>query len=319
MAIARVPVSTVHTVKVPFFHSFTLRLPASKAEQSPIQALSPLFTVLSYVVLFGVRYTSATYFSLLPLTIGVMLACSFDISANGSGLLCALGSTIIFVSQNIFSKKLLPKESFNSAPSAASSTPSHGRLDKLNLLFYSSGMAFLLMIPIWFYTDVHAFFSGTADVTDSFTNLFYLFFLNGTVNFGQNLIAFTILARTSPVTYSVASLIKRIAVICLAIVWWGQTVYAIQAFGMALTFLGLFMYNSAKGDVAKGERKRKQVEKKHEFLLPTTKDDDDMLSPSSTPPPPEDPSSTTTSAGALAWEQQPSKRTGGTLQPKQYL
>jgi drug/metabolite transporter (DMT)-like permease len=74
------------------------------------KALSPLFTVLSYAALFGVRYSSATYVALLPLTIGVMLACSFDLRANAMGFLCALGSTFIFVAQNIFSKKLLPKE-----------------------------------------------------------------------------------------------------------------------------------------------------------------------------------------------------------------
>ena len=84
MAIARVPVSTVHTIK----------------------ALSPLFTVASYALLFRVRYSPATYSSLLPLTVGVMLACSFDFRGNGVGFLCALGSTIVFVSQNIFSKKV---------------------------------------------------------------------------------------------------------------------------------------------------------------------------------------------------------------------
>ena len=84
MAIARVPVSTVHTIK----------------------ALSPLFTVASYAILFKVRYSPATYSSLLPLTVGVMLACSFDFRGNGFGFLCALGSTIVFVSQNIFSKKV---------------------------------------------------------------------------------------------------------------------------------------------------------------------------------------------------------------------
>ena len=156
MAIARVPVSTVHTIK----------------------ALSPLFTVASYAILFRVRYSPATYSSLLPLTVGVMLACSFDFRGNGVGFLCALGSTIVFVSQNIYSKKvrgpnheyvhhlmmnlaqLLPPESGSS--SASSSGQGAGKLDKVNLLLYASTMAFLLMIPIWFYSDGPAlFFSNT--------------------------------------------------------------------------------------------------------------------------------------------------------------
>ncbi|KDE04513.1 hypothetical protein MVLG_05079 [Microbotryum lychnidis-dioicae p1A1 Lamole] len=267
MAIARVPVSTVHTIK----------------------ALSPLFTVMAYAMLFRVSYSSATYLALLPLTVGVMLACSFDLRANAVGFLCALGSTLVFVSQNIFSKKLLPKESSTGAH-VNTGGPNSGKLDKLNLLFYSSGMAFVLMIPIWLYSDGWALLfrptppalanapPGTA------ASLAFNFFLNGTVHFAQNLIAFSILARTSPVTYSIASLVKRIAVICIAIIWSGQKVTLIQGMGMTMTFGGLWMYNRAKSDVDKGERKRGQVEKRQEMFLPTTAGDArDLNTP--TPPP----------------------------------
>ncbi|CEQ40311.1 SPOSA6832_01897, partial [Sporobolomyces salmonicolor] len=286
MAIARVPVSTVHTIK----------------------ALSPLFTVLSYVGLFGVRYSTPTYLSLLPLTLGVMLACSFDLRANAIGFLCALGSTFIFVAQNIFSKKLLPKESHGGAEEAksgggggggggASGGASHAKLDKLNLLFYSSGMAWFLMIPIWLYSDASALFLSPAppplvttpsDASSSTSSLVLYFFLNGTVHFGQNLLAFSLLARTSPVTYSIASLVKRIAVICIAIVWFGQKVSPLQGFGMTLTFGGLWMYNRAKGDVARGEKKRAAHEKRGELQLPTSMEDVRALE-GTTPPPPEVP------------------------------
>ncbi|BGP39669.1 hypothetical protein JCM10450v2_003639 [Rhodotorula kratochvilovae] len=301
MAIARVPVSTVHTIK----------------------ALSPLFTVLSYAALFGVRYSSATYVALLPLTVGVMLACSFDLRANAVGFLCALGSTFIFVAQNIFSKKLLPKENTGAVSAEEKAGPSGGssagastgaagsaKLDKLNLLFYSSGMAFFLMIPIWLYSDASALlFSSTPATTaaaaaDSSTStLLFYFFANGTVHFAQNLLAFSLLARTSPVTYSIASLVKRIAVICIAIVWSGQHVSAVQALGMTSTFVGLWMYNRAKSDVDKGEKRRTQVEKRHDMSLPTTVGDARDLDGGVTPPPPSGP----LPAGAY---------TGGPLSPR---
>ncbi|GAA5993111.1 hypothetical protein JCM5350_007222 [Sporobolomyces pararoseus] len=268
MAIARVPVSTVHTIK----------------------ALSPLFTVLSYVALFGVRYSTPTYISLFPLTIGVMLACSFDLRANAIGFLCALGSTFIFVAQNIFSKKLLPKESSGGGLEESKSVSGGGggggggnaKLDKMNLLFYSSGMAFFLMIPIWLYSDASSLFFSTPPTSSTTTtplpenttaSLVFYFFLNGTVHFGQNLLAFSLLARTSPVTYSIASLVKRIAVICIAIVWFGQKVKPIQGFGMTLTFAGLYMYNQSKSSVEKGEKKRIMVEKKRGMELPTSLED----------------------------------------------
>lgn len=250
MAISRIPVSTTHTIK----------------------ALSPLFTVAAYALLFGVRYSAKTYISLFPLTLGVMLACSFDMSAsNLVGLLCAFGSAIVFVSSNIFFKKIMP----------TGSSASHHKLDKLNLLFYSSSMAFLLMIPIWVFTDLPVLLAvqtaepghvmHPAHEHASTHSVAYYTFLNGIVHFAQNIIAFVILSSVSPVTYSIASLFKRVAVICIALVWFNQHVHPLQGVGIALTFLGLWMYNNAKGDIARGETRRRGVEAVRDGALPSTR------------------------------------------------
>ncbi|EJF64086.1 TPT-domain-containing protein [Dichomitus squalens LYAD-421 SS1] len=249
MAISRIHVSTVHTIK----------------------ALSPLFTVAAYALLFGVSYSTKTYISLLPLTLGVMLACSMEMDRSSAvGVLCAFGSAIIFVTQNIYFKKIVPSNGGQS---------SH-KLDKLNLLFYSSSMAFLLMIPIWMYYDLPVFLS--ADETHVMHpthghatphSVIYYLIANGTVHFAQNIIAFIILSSTSPVTYSIASLIKRVAVICIAIVWFSQSVHPVQAVGIAMTFGGLYMYNNAKSDVEKGEHKMRRVEAARDLALPATKAD----------------------------------------------
>ncbi|KAJ7117691.1 triose-phosphate transporter family-domain-containing protein [Mycena epipterygia] len=250
LAISRIPVSTVHTIK----------------------ALSPLFTVAAYALLFGVSYSSKTYMSLLPLTFGVMLATSFDLSvSNVIGILCAFGSALVFVSSNIFFKKIMP-----SNPSGMSQSTAH-KLDKLNLLLYSSGMAFLLMIPIWLYYDLPRLLSSTAVAAAASAgkqpahSVWYYFFMNGTVHFAQNIIAFVILASTSPVTYSIASLIKRVAVICIAIVWFAQTIHPVQGVGIVMTFAGLYMYNNAKSDVERGEKQMRRVEAARDPRAPDDK------------------------------------------------
>ncbi|KAJ7180861.1 triose-phosphate transporter family-domain-containing protein [Mycena filopes] len=266
LAISRIPVSTVHTIK----------------------ALSPLFTVAAYALLFGVSYSSKTYISLLPLTIGVMLACSFDLSvSNVIGLLCAFGSALVFVSSNIFFKKIMP-----SNPTGGMTQTTAHKLDKLNLLLYSSGMAFMLMIPIWMWYDLPRLMSSSTVAAAAAVvkeppahSVGYYFFMNGTVHFAQNIIAFVILASTSPVTYSIASLIKRVAVICIAIVWFSQTIHPVQGFGILLTFTGLYMYNNAKSDVERGEKQMRRVEAARDFALPTTKDEARMMAPSPEPQP----------------------------------
>jgi solute carrier family 35 protein E1 len=205
-----------------------------------IQGMSPLFTVAAYRFIFKIHYGTATYLSLIPLILGVMLACSAEFRGNFFGVLMAFFGAIIFVTQNIFSKKLFNESSSGSDPSI----PIHRRkLDKLNLLCYSSGQAFLLTLPLWFYSEGFALLTTGVPTTEKITaplstwELAMEFVFNGTVHFGQNIIAFVLLSLVSPVTYSVASLIKRIFVILMAIAWFGSSTTRVQAAGIGLTFV----------------------------------------------------------------------------------
>ena len=249
-ATSKIPVSLVHTIK----------------------GLSPLFTVFAYRMFFNIRYPAATYFSLIPLTLGVMLACSAEFKGNLFGIVYAFLAAIIFVTQNIFSKRL-----FNEAAIAeASGLPSTRQLDKLNLLCYSSGLAFLLTSPIWFWTEgidlLRDFYhDGTLDL-ETHPKSFYHgrlaleFVFNGTFHFGQNIIAFVLLSMVSPVTYSVASLIKRVFVVVMAIIYFRNPTTKIQGLGIALTFFGLYLYDRTSEN--KAEKRAKMMDIKEEPLLP---------------------------------------------------
>lgn len=210
-----------------------------------------------YRFIFQVQYTNRVYISLLPLTIGVILACSFTYSNNFIGLSFALGSCFVFVTQNIFSKKLLFKES-----KLGDRNPN--KLDKLNVLFFSSSLSCLMMIPLWLYSDGSGLVAYQQEEMSATKLIFYLF-MNGTMNFSQNWFAFTTLSLTSPVTYSILSLLKRIFVIVMSILWFGQTISGVQSLGILLTFVGLWMYQKAKSDVDKGETK---LVEKSMHLLP---------------------------------------------------
>ena len=197
-----------------------------------------------------------TYISLAPLTLGVMLACSGKHAFGGElvGVIHALLATIIFVTQNIFSKKL-----FNEAAKAEAEGlgAQSQKLDKLNLLCYSSGLAFLVTLPIWLWSEgwdiIRDFASdGAVDLSsepNSFDHgrLSLEFLFNGTFHFAQNILAFVLLSMVSPVTYSVASLIKRVFVILMAILWFRSPTTNTQGFGIALTFMGLYLYDRTNG------------------------------------------------------------------------
>ncbi|RDA86339.1 hypothetical protein CP532_4325 [Ophiocordyceps camponoti-leonardi (nom. inval.)] len=240
-ATAKIPVSLVHTIK----------------------GLSPLFTVLAYRIFYDIQYPQATYLSLVPLTSGVMLACSGKRAYDGQllGVLQALLATLIFVTQNIVSKKI-----FNEAAKAEGTQS--GKLDKLNLLCYSSGMAFVATLPIWFWSEGidllgDVLNDGAVDLSNhplamDHGRLTLEFVFNGVFHFSQNMLAFILLSMVSPVTYSVASLIKRVFVIVMAIVWFRSPTTPVQAVGIALTFLGLYLYDRSN-ESNKADRKARSI------------------------------------------------------------
>jgi len=251
-AMSRIPVSLVHTIK----------------------GLSPLMTVMAYRLFFDVKYSMPTYLSLIPLTLGVILACSASFRGNIVGLTYAFGSAILFVTQNIVSKKI-----FNEAAKAeADGTPVGRRKpDKLNLLCYSSGMALLITIPIWLWSEGFSmaadyFKDGSIDLRQKPGSLDHgalaaEFIFNGTFHFGQSLVAFVLLGMVSPVTYSVASLMKRVMVILFAIVWFGNPMTTIQGLGFGLTFVGLYLYDRTS-DAAKADKRARGMAESAQPLLP---------------------------------------------------
>ena len=203
------------------------------------------------------------------------MACSANFTANFIGLINAFGSALLFVTQNIVSKKL-----FNDAARAEAdgTQPLQMRKpDKLNLLCYSSGLAFAFTAPIWLWSEgfsIAADFMEDASVQLSnrpgrldHGRLALEFIFNGTFHFLQSLVAFVLLGMVSPVTYSVASLIKRVAVIVFAIVWFGNSFSNIQAFGIGLTFVGLYLYDRTS-DAAKQEWNARDKMDRGEPLLP---------------------------------------------------
>lgn len=92
-------------------HNATSVIPVSLVHT--IKALSPMTTVLIYKVVFNKMFSYKTYFTLIPLILGVMLSCSKNTSKHADddvfhkGCIFAFISMLIFVSQNIFAKKIL--------------------------------------------------------------------------------------------------------------------------------------------------------------------------------------------------------------------
>ena len=83
----------------------------------------------------------------------------------------------------------------------------------LRLLHILARLALLCFLPIWMFYDAPRLLRNRelTKHTDFLTVM--LLFIDGFLNFAQNLVAFTMLNMLSPLTYSVCNATKRICII----------------------------------------------------------------------------------------------------------
>jgi solute carrier family 35 protein E1 len=214
------------------------------------------------------------------------MACSTNWRANFLGIVSAFASAILFVTQNIVSKKI-----FVAAELAEKEPQLTRKPDKLNLLCYSSLLGLAFTSPLWLWSEgwsiiLHFLKEGTIELSGrpgshGHSALALEFVINGTFHFLQSLSAFVLLSMVSPVTYSVASLVKRVFVIIFSIIWFGNHPTSIQGVGIMLTLLGLYLYDRTS-DAAKADRRARLLQSTNGTLLPLVEKQNESPPPSVT-------------------------------------
>ncbi|CAR28810.1 hypothetical protein ZYGR_0U01690 [Zygosaccharomyces rouxii] len=236
-------------------HKATSLIPVSLVHS--IKALSPIITVSYYRLFQGRQYNPMTYYTLIPLIMGVMVTCwathgsrTPNSSSNknlqmGSGFIFASLSMLIFVSQNIFAKGILTvKRNRGILPSSSPTTSKRKevsplQIDKITILFYCSCMGFLLTLPPFLTNELFQHQSVFQDLNGRVSSLIVL---HGFAHFLQALLAFQLIGMLSSVNYSVANIMKRIVIILVALVWESK-LNVIQLVGLSMTLGGLYGYD----------------------------------------------------------------------------
>jgi len=203
----KVPVSYSHTVK----------------------ATMPLFTVVLARILFGEKQSKTVYWSLVPIITGVVIATATEFHFDTIGLISALVATCGFSLQNIFSKKVLKLTGMH----------------QFQLLATLGRISLGLFFPIWFLIDARRLMTTHPEIHDP-SSVLTLLFLDGFLNFAQNILAFTLIQMVTPLTYAVANATKRIAIISVSIFLLRNPVSSTNVFGMCLAVFGVLLYNRAK-------------------------------------------------------------------------
>lgn len=119
-----------------------------------------------------------------------------------------------------------------------------------------------MFLPIWIVYDLRNLMYEPM-IRPSIDISYYvlgLLFLDGILNWFQNIIAFSVLSIVTPLTYAVASASKRIFVIGVTLLVLGNPVTWFNVFGMTMAILGVLCYNKAKYN--------QRIEKQKKTILP---------------------------------------------------
>lgn len=119
-----------------------------------------------------------------------------------------------------------------------------------------------MFLPVWLLYDLRRLVYDPATRTSVELSYYVLglLFLDGILNWLQNIVAFSVLSIVTPLTYAVASASKRIFVIAVTLFVLGNPVTWLNILGMTMAILGVLCYNKAKYD--------QRLEKRRETILP---------------------------------------------------
>ena len=195
--------------------------------QQTVKAGSPFLSVVITRIFLRQNVSRNVYLSLFPLMFGVTLTCYSDVSFHLAGFVLALLSALAFVVQSVFASKILHEVDIRSH----------------EYLQCASFVSAILTFPVFCVIDLPDYLSIPS--TWPAASVICLFAVEGLVYSAQSFASVTVLGLVGPVSFAVASLLKRVFVILTSIVYFRLPVTLLNVVGLVLTFVGVYLYNIA--------------------------------------------------------------------------
>lgn len=238
-----------------------------------IKAAEPIFSFFLAIVFMKSSYTPLTLVSIVTVVVGIMIATASEARYSHLGLLTAMLSNALFSSRNVFTKMLLTRLN---------------QKEDVHFGFYYflvlslSGVGVLL--PLWI---VQQFFSLVASNPSSpsvidlaqlaapiltndtittnpkvdlegflmFNGVVWLLVKASVTHTVYNVVSFFILANVSAVTHAISNAMRRVVIIAVAVLVFGNPISLANLLGTALAIIGVTVYGLVSQKQTAGRKK----------------------------------------------------------------
>ncbi|GBG71867.1 hypothetical protein CBR_g10803 [Chara braunii] len=177
------------------------------------------------------RESRATYLTLIPVVLGIVIASNFEPLFDLFGFLMCITSTSGRALKSVVQGMLLTSES--------------EKLNSLNLLLYMAPVACLVLLPATLILEGNV---AVLTFYKSQESLFIipLLFANMTMAFSVNLFNFLVTKHTSPLTLQVLGNAKAAIAVFVSVLLFRNPVTVMGMVGFGITLIGVVLYNEAR-------------------------------------------------------------------------
>ncbi|EFJ50855.1 plastidic phosphate translocator [Volvox carteri f. nagariensis] len=196
-----------------------------------IGATTPFFTAILAYLMQGQKEAALTYYSLIPIMGGVIVA------SGGEPLFSVIGFTCCLIATSLRALKSVLQSLLMTDPSE--------KLDPMSLLVYMSGVSVAILLPLTAVLE-QASWQAAMDLVAKSSGFLYWLLGNSSLAYFVNLTNFLVTKYTSPLTLQVLGNAKGVVAAAVSVAVFRNVVTGQGALGYAITVAGVFMYSESK-------------------------------------------------------------------------
>ncbi|GAB5034197.1 sugar-phosphate:phosphate dmt family [Nannochloropsis oceanica] len=203
-----------------------------------VKALEPFFSALVAALCFKQILKPQVYLSLVPVVLGVAVACANDVSFGWLAFLTAMASNLAFALRANFSKSTL----------AVFKREGNDSMSPANVYGVITILAFILLLPLtllWEGVDLQPSWRVATEKLETST-LTYQLLLSGLFHYLNNEVMYLALDSVHPITLAVGNTAKRVFIIVASLIAFRNPISMTGAVGSAVGIAGVLVYTLTK-------------------------------------------------------------------------